>query len=134
MRKFASFLATIGILTFGCSESDTSSSISVTQLKEISESGREIYVIDVRTEPEFIEGHLSFTDDLISHDKIEENLDRLPKDKETEIYLFCRSGRRSGIITRYLVSIGYTNVSNVVGGIIAWKNAGYEIETGNSKF
>jgi rhodanese-related sulfurtransferase len=101
--------------------------VTVEEIKEISETDKEIFVIDVRTKPEYDKGHLSFTDDLISYDSLEFYLDRLPEDKEMEIYCFCRSGRRSGIATEYLLSIGYKNVFNIVGGIIAWNEAGFEI-------
>jgi rhodanese-related sulfurtransferase len=103
--------------------------VTVEEIKEISESDKEIFVLDVRTKPEFSNGHLSFTDDLISYDSLEFYLDRLPEDKETEIYCFCRSGRRSGIATDYLLSVGYKNVFNIVGGIVAWNEAGFEIVT-----
>ena len=101
--------------------------ITVEEIKEISESDKDIFVIDVRTKPEFDNGHLSFTDELIPYDSLEYYLGRLPEDKEAEIYCFCRSGRRSGIATDYLLSAGYKNVFNIVGGIIAWNKAGFDI-------
>lgn len=103
--------------------------ISVEEIKEISESDKDIFVIDVRTKPEYDNGHLSFVDEQITYDSLEYYLDRLPEDKEAEIYCFCRSGRRSGIATDYLLSAGYKNVFNIVGGIIAWNEASFDIVT-----
>ncbi len=40
------------------------------------------------------------------------------------IILVCASGARSGAAGRRLVGMGYTNVANLRGGIIAWKQAG----------
>lgn len=105
-------------------------SVSVYELKDIVKSERKILVIDVRTEPEFIEGHLPFADDLISYDCLKYNMDRIPIDKSSEIYFFCRIGRRSGIATEYLISQGYINVYNVSGGIIAWREAGFKTISG----
>ncbi|MEA1981845.1 MAG: rhodanese-like domain-containing protein, partial [candidate division Zixibacteria bacterium] len=93
-------------------------SVSVHDLKDIVKSKRNILVIDVRTDPEFIEGHLPFADDLIPYDYLKYNMGRIPIDKSSEIYFFCRIGRRSGIATSYLISQGYINVYNVSGGII----------------
>jgi rhodanese-related sulfurtransferase len=104
-------------------------SVTVEEIKEISESDKDIFVIDVRTKPEYDNGHLSFTDMQITYDSLEYYLEKLPENKEMEIYCFCRSGRRSGIATDYLLSVGYKNVFNIVGGIIAWKDAGFEIVT-----
>ena len=103
--------------------------VSVQEMKEISESDKDIFVIDVRTKPEYDNGHLSFADVLISYDSLEFYLDSLPEDKESEIYCYCRSGRRSQIATEYLLSIGYNNVFNMTGGMIAWEKADFEIVT-----
>lgn len=103
--------------------------VTVQEMKEISDSDKDIFVIDVRTIPEYDNGHLSFADLLISYDSLEFYLDSLPENKETEIYCYCRSGRRSQIATEYLLSIGYNNVFNMAGGMIAWEKAGFEIVT-----
>jgi rhodanese-related sulfurtransferase len=49
----------------------------------------------------------------------------LPKDKE--IVIHCRSGRRSLDAADYLNERGY-NAINVIGGILAWKEAGLPVE------
>lgn len=104
--------------------------ITVQQLQQKAAANEQFYLLDVRTLPEFTEAHLNFTDDLIPYDSVPAYIERLPEDKATPIYSFCRSGRRSGIVTQYLRSIGYTNAFNVSGGIIAWKAAGYETVAG----
>jgi rhodanese-related sulfurtransferase len=114
----------------GCSTETPTPTVTVEKLHTIAESGRDIYVLDVRTQAEFHKGHLPFADDLISYTAIEQNLDRLPQDKNAEIYVFCRIGRRSKITTDFLISRGYTNVHNVEGGIIAWQNSGYDVAVG----
>lgn len=43
------------------------------------------------------------------------------------IFVTCRSGNRSGIVTQALREAGYTNVHNMAGGIRAWKNAGFPV-------
>ena len=104
--------------------------VSVAEFKKIAEADTTIFVLDVRTESEYVAARLNFTDDRISYDSLYHYLDLLPDNKETPIYCFCRSGRRSGIATEYLNSIGYKNVYNVTGGILAWRDAGYDIISG----
>lgn len=114
----------------GKNDSTSPDEISVKELSELVSSGTDIYLIDVRTEAEFLAGRLNFADDQIPFDQMSANLDRLPGDKDTPIYLFCRSGRRSGIATKFLRSIGYSRATNITGGIIAWEDAGYQITDG----
>lgn len=50
----------------------------------------------------------------------------LPRDRP--VILQCRSGNRSNRGARLLADLGYTNVSNLAGGILAWSEAGLPLE------
>ncbi len=49
------------------------------------------------------------------------------RDKNTPIVVYCSIGVRSEDIGEKLIAVGYTNVSNLHGGIFAWKNQGYPV-------
>lgn len=104
--------------------------ITVEELHEKVQAGEEVYLLDVRTRPEWADERLAFTTDRIDYDTIPYVLGQLPDDKNAEMFMFCRTGRRSGIVTDYLRKQGYTNVFNVEGGIVAWKAKGYETVSG----
>jgi rhodanese-related sulfurtransferase len=74
------------------------------------------------------EGNLSKTDLSIPYDEIGQNLNKLPEDKNAKIVLFCRSGHMSGIAAKELVKLGYTNISELAGGMLAWEQAGLKVE------
>ncbi|MBE8539626.1 rhodanese-like domain-containing protein [Geoglobus acetivorans] len=84
----------------------------------------DVFVIDVHI-PE--QKHIPGTDAWIPYNKIESSEDLLPKDKSTKILVYCRSGFMSKIAASKLTEMGYKNVYELDGGVIAWKQAGYEI-------
>ena len=67
-------------------------------------------VIDVRTEAEWKTGHLEGALHIEWQDIL-----KIPSDiqKDEEIYLYCRSGNRSGKATQILLEAGYINAKNV---------------------
>jgi len=52
----------------------------------------------------------------------------LPRDRE--LLLMCRTGGRSQNATQFLQAQGFSNVTNVSGGIVAWHAAGLPTTSG----
>ena len=77
--------------------------------------GKSSMIIDVRTQSEWDSGHLKKAVHL-PLDAFESGIEGLVKDKDATVYLYCRSGNRSGKALKIMQKLGYTNAANV-GGI-----------------
>ncbi|WP_395784391.1 rhodanese-like domain-containing protein [Aquirufa sp.] len=97
--------------------------ITIEELKERMDKGENLNLIDVREEYEFDEFNIGAT--LIPLGELPDRLEEIEAWKDQEILIHCRSGARSGRAKEYLTSEGYTNVRNVLGGMLAWQAAGY---------
>ena len=71
-------------------------------------------------------GEIESTDEFIPLDEIEGRLDAFPQ-RDAKIVVYCRSGTTSATAARKLVRLGYSNVWNLEGGMIAWQQAGYPL-------
>ena len=86
-------------------------------------SGEEHIILDTREQDEFDEGHIPKAI-LIPYTEIENKAEEMIPDKNKQILVYCRSGRRSKIAAESLAKLGYTNVKEF-GGIIDWP---YKVE------
>ncbi|MEX2536919.1 MAG: rhodanese-like domain-containing protein [Trueperaceae bacterium] len=87
--------------------------------------GRGAPLIDVREPAEYSEVRIPGAQLLPMSEFLERYREELPQDQELMIQ--CRSGGRSGEVTRVLLERGYRAV-NVAGGILAWESAGLPVD------
>jgi hydroxyacylglutathione hydrolase len=97
--------------------------VSVEELQRRLASPDPPRVLDVRESVEWNEGHIEGAH-LQSHRLLPQRIADLPYSRETPIAVICHSGARSSIASSVLRHHGFTNVSNVTGGMVAWKKAG----------
>ncbi len=93
--------------------------ITATQLKEKMDNGDEFLLLDVREPSEYkeynINGKLLPLGAILAG-----NIDEIEEWKEKEIVIHCRSGARSNNACMVLENMGFQNVNNLVGGVLAW--------------
>lgn len=94
--------------------------ITVEELKKRLDHQQKFIFIDVREEWEYEEDNLGALN--IPLGELNDRLDDLKGDKDSEIIIHCRSGARSGNAKKFLESKGFKKVRNVLGGIMAFRN------------
>lgn len=92
--------------------------ITASELKERLDKGDLVHLIDVREEWEHEEANLGAL--LIPLATLPDRIAELEAWKNEEIVIHCRSGKRSENAKNYLISQGFANVRNMLGGIIAY--------------
>lgn len=102
--------------------------ITVIELKAKIDANETIQLIDVR-EPYEAE-ICTIGGELIPMGEVLENAARIKKD--IPVVIHCRSGKRSAAVIEALeTQLGYTNLSNLKGGILAWAD---EVDNSLSKY
>jgi len=92
--------------------------ITVEELKRKLDAKQDVFVLDVREPHEYPIANLGAP--LIPVGSIESRIGELAAQKNREIVVHCRSGARSQKAALVLKQAGFTNVSNLAGGILAW--------------
>ena len=80
------------------------------------------FILDVRTQREYDQIRISFTDLQINHENVLSVAESLPKDND--IVILCRSGMRSQIAALLLIDAGFdaNKLYNLEGGILSWNH------------
>jgi rhodanese-related sulfurtransferase len=134
MKKIFVFVLTAILLAACQSKSVTGETVTVSGGSYQNASVTDLQTMLKNKDFVFVNVHIPFagnipnTDLSIPYDQIKQNLSQLPNDKNAKIVLYCRSGRMSEIAAEKLVSLGYTNVWNVKGGMVDWEQVGLELE------
>ena len=101
---------------------------TVSKLNEsISKLDHELVLLDVRTQAEYDSGHILNAIN-ISHEQILEDPELLAEYKDSQMVVFCRSGGRAGKVIQLLESIGFEDIIDIDGDMLAWSEAGYRME------
>jgi rhodanese-related sulfurtransferase len=94
--------------------------ITTDELKQRMDAGEKLNLFDVRETYEFDEFNIGAT--LIPLGELPDRLSELSNLKNEEIIVHCRSGARSNNAKMFLLDNGFTNVRNVLGGMLDWRS------------
>ena len=105
-----------------CAQTTDDNSITVDQLREKMSADTNLVLLDVRTPAELEDKSLGHIDGVLNIpvQELESRLSELEKYKNDEIYVICRSGRRSAAATNILLKKEFKAI-NVEGGMVQYR-------------
>jgi len=132
-KPYITILVLMGLVLAGCSppvpiadNPGQYENISVETLQSmLAERQEEFLLINIHNP---VVANIPGTDLVIPYHEILQTQDRLPSDKDALIVLYCLNDPTSSKTADFLVSLGYTRIKNLVGGINAWYSAGLPLE------
>jgi thioredoxin 1 len=96
--------------------------VSIEQFEKLMAEKSNAIILDVRTPEEFAAGHVKGAVNLNIHDAaFKSGLAKL--DKSKPVFVYCKSGSRSADATAQMKDMGFGEVYNFGGGMLAWSNA-----------
>lgn len=97
------------------------------EVKTMQEESKDFYLVDVREDREWVEGHIRGSIHL-GKGIIERDIGRTIEDKSKLIVLYCQGGFRSALAGESIKKMGYTNVFSMSGGFSDWANNNFSID------
>ena len=94
--------------------------ITADELKKRLDAGEEIHLLDVREDHERADYNIGGTHIPIGKVQAAQ-VDDVEGWKDDEVVVYCRSGNRSGMASLFLEQLGFKNVVNLTGGMLAWR-------------
>jgi sulfur-carrier protein adenylyltransferase/sulfurtransferase len=90
----------------------------------LDDSSRPVLLLDVREPEEVATGQLPGSV-VVARGWLEFQIEKLARDRNTEIIVYCAAGLRSALAVKTLQDMGYNRVSSMAGGYALWKGRGF---------
>ncbi|NIG53947.1 rhodanese-like domain-containing protein [Chitinophaga sp. Cy-1792] len=94
--------------------------ITAEDVKKRLDAGEELILVDVREPHEREEFNIGGIHVPLGQIQMMQ-IDELEGLEDKEVIVYCRSGNRSGQAAMLLETQGFTNVNNLVGGMLKWR-------------
>jgi rhodanese-related sulfurtransferase len=147
--KLVSFVLVVSLISLSCKNNNSSNNktainspttqttllknqqitgkITVLTPAEFKEKSQNNPIIDVRTPFEYSQGYIKGSKNINFFNKDFMN-EIASYNKAKPIYVYCKSGHRSGIAVKKMAKLGFKEVYELKGGIINWVRSNNEIE------
>jgi thioredoxin 1 len=126
IKTFGSILSLVILLSCNMGAKQADEKLSATAFEQTLKEQSDAQLIDVRTPEEFGQGHLEKAVNIDFKDEQFASKTGV-LDKEKPVFVYCLSGGRSEAAVKQLKSLGFTQIYDLKGGIMSWKNDGLPV-------
>lgn len=102
--------------------------VTIQDLKKAMDAKEDIVILDVRDANEYQVAHIPEAVN-VSRGLLEFSIWSVVPDRNTKIFVYCKTGARAALATKLLNDLGYKNAVSVDTGGVAWVKAGYPVQT-----
>ncbi len=135
MKTLFSFTLLFTILfSISCSNGQNSNqnfNLDTQSFQKALESQYDVNIIDVRTPGEFSQGHIQNALNINWNGNDFES-ETAKIDKSKPIYVYCLSGGRSAAAASFLRNNGFSEVYELIGGLMSWRKSNLPLTTDNT--
>ena len=124
--NYPAILLFTAVLLAGYMPASSAEDISAAELEQQLTANTAPLILDVRSADEYDAGHLP-TAINIPHTEVADRQTELPNNLDTEIIIYCRSGRRAAMAQATLEEAGFSNVRHLEGDFLGWQEAGLAV-------
>lgn len=115
------------VVLVSCAQEAQIHNLTPQEAKSLLDKKSELGLFVINTHTPY-EGKLEGTDVIIEDwEHVSTHQALLPKNKETPLLVYCRSGRMSISAVEQLKELGYTNINHLDGGMRAWSQAEFSV-------
>ncbi len=121
-------ILSLGLLLFmSCHSSAQVKKVPAKKFKIALDGQESPQLIDVRTPEEFANGHLNQARNINWNDD-DFNNKVVGLDKNKPVYVYCQGGGRSAAAAARLAELGFKDITDMEGGVMAWRVADLPLE------
>lgn len=106
--------------------------LSVQEVKKAIDGKEKVVLIDAQDMKDYQGGHIEGAVNMsraasVSGRLLEHHMQKVTTDKDAKIIVYCQFDTRAPLAVKTLNEIGYKNAAYMIGGLKAWKDAGYPL-------
>lgn len=129
-RVFLALLITISMLSAKEKAKEIKFTTTQSLYEQVKKESEDLYILDIREPDQIGHGEIFHLNTVtITRGYLEFKIEKAIPNKNTNVVIYCCTGKRGKLAAKTMKEMGYTNASYLKGGIRKWVEDGYPLDT-----